>query len=417
MQRVLLWIVVLAAVALTAIGLLPEREPDPIKVAILHSLTGTMAISETPVMEATLLAIEQLNTQGGLLGRRVTAVVVDGQSDPRIFAREAERLISQEGVSVIFGCWTSACRKSVKPIVERDHGLLFYPVQYEGLESSPNIIYTGAAPNQQLIPAVNWALKEFGSSLYLVGSDYIFPRIANWLIKRQVQLLHGEVVSERYIMLGSRDFSAVVADIKQRRPSVVINTINGDSNIAFFHTLQTAGITADDIPVLSLSVGEAEVAKMGGAGVGHYAAWNYLQRIDSSHNRAFISAFRSRFGHNRVVTDPMEAAWIGVHLWAQAVQIAQSDETAVVQQVIAHQSMHAPEGIVAVDHKTHHLWKRVRIGKVKHDGQFSLEWISPSTVRPTPFPALVNRREAERYMQHLYTNWNHHWAPQPVAIE
>jgi len=415
MQRFLLWTAaaVVLVVVVVAIAVLPEDAPAPIKIGILHSLTGTMAISEKPVMEATLLAVEQINANGGVLGRQIEPVIVDGKSDPAVFAREAERLISEEHVSVVFGCWTSACRKMVTPVFEKHNHLLFYPVQYEGLESSPNIIYTGAAPNQQIIPAVSWALKQFGSRLYLIGSDYVFPRVANWLIHKQVKVLKGTIVGEHYIPLGSHDMAAIVADIKQRKPSVVINTINGDSNAAFFHALLEAGISADEIPVLSLSVAESELAQFyaDGDGIGHYAAWNYFQSIDSLENHAFISAFRARFGQNRVLTDPMEAAWIGVYLWAKAVRSAQGDETAMIQQTIAHQSMRAPEGIVSVDHQTHHLWKTVRIGKVGADRQFSILWSSQNPVRPDPFPALVNKREASQFLRQLYVNWNHHWSP------
>ncbi|MDX8413108.1 MAG: urea ABC transporter substrate-binding protein [Mariprofundales bacterium] len=412
MQRYLLWVPVAIVLVVVSMALLPEDAPAPIKVGILHSLTGTMAVSEKPVMEATLLAIEQINAKGGLLGRNIEPVIVDGKSDPAVFAREAERLISEEHVSVVFGCWTSACRKMVAPVFEQQHNLLFYPVQYEGLERSPNIIYTGAVPNQQIIPAVSWALKKFGSRIYLIGSDYVFPRVANWLIRKQVTLLKGSVVGERYILLGSRDVDAIVADIKQRKPSVVINTINGDSNFAFFHALHEAGVTADDIPVLSFSIGEAELAQLSADedGIGHYAAWNYFQSIDRPENHQFISAFRARFGQGRVLTDPMEAAWLGVYLWAKAVRSAQSDETAIIQQTIAHQSINAPEGVVSVDHQTHHLWKTVRIGKVMADRQFSVVWSSHTPVRPDPFPALINKREAGQFLQQLYVNWDHHWS-------
>jgi len=412
MQRFLLWIPVAVVLVVVAIALLPEDTPAPIKVGIMHSLTGTMAISEKPVMEATLLAVEQINARGGVLGRKIEPVIVDGKSDPAVFAREAKRLISEEHVSVVFGCWTSSCRKMVAPVFERHNHLLFYPVQYEGLEYSPNIVYTGAAPNQQIVPAVSWALKKFGSRIYLIGSDYVFPRVANWLIHKQVTALKGTIVGERYIPLGSRDMAAVVTDIKQRKPSVVINTINGDSNSAFFHALNDANITAETIPVLSLSVAESELAQFhaDGDGVGHYAAWNYFQSIDSAENRAFIAAFRDRFGQDRVLTDPMEAAWLGVYLWAKAVRSAQSDETAIIRQAIAHQSINAPEGVVSVDHQTNHLWKTVRIGKVAADRQFSIVWSSQAPVRPDPFPALTNKREAGQFLQQLYVHWNHHWS-------
>lgn len=418
MHRYLLWIPVVIVLLLVTYAFMPEPKPKPIKVGILHSLTGTMAASEKPVMEATLLAIEQLNANGGLLGRKVEAVVVDGKSDPSTFVRGAERLISEEHVSAVFGCWTSNSRKMVKPIFEKHHNLLFYPVQYEGLEQSPNIIYTGAVPNQQIIPAVSWAMHKFGPHLYLVGSDYVFPHAANWLIHKQAKALNGDIVGERYVPMGSDDMAAIIADIKQRKPSVVINTINGDSNTAFFHALHAAGIKASDIPVLSFSFGEAELAQLhdDGDAVGHYAAWNYFQSLDNPQNQAFIAAYRARFGHARVVTDPMEAAWVGVQLWAKAVRSAQSYDPVIIRDSIAHQSTNAPEGIFSIDYQTHHAWKTVRIGQIGADRQFKVLWSSSAPVRPAPFPTLVSKRRAELFLQQLYDGWNHHWTrPMPTA--
>ncbi len=391
--------------------LLYENELPPIKVGVLHSLTGTMAISEQPVMQATLLAIEQINAKGGLLGRQIEAVVVDGKSDGPTFARESERLITVEKVSVVFGCWTSASRKTVKPIFEKYNHLLFYPVQYEGLGQSPNIIYTGAAPNQQIIPAVSWVIKTFGPRIYLVGSDYVFPRVANWLIHKQAPLLQGEIVGERYLPLGGIDVASIIKDIQQLKPDVILNTINGDSNIAFFHALNEVGITAKDIPVLSFSIGEAELAQMHDDNTtGHYAAWNYFQSIDNQQNRDFIHAYQTRFGKDMPVSDPMEAAWSGVHLWAKAVQSAQTDDHKVIRQTISHQSMVAPEGVISIDEKTQHAWKTVRIGKIRADGQFDILWSSNAPVRPDPYPALVSKDEADKFLQQLYEGWNQHWA-------
>jgi len=409
--RYLLWTPAVLALSLVAYAFMPEPEQAPIKVGILHSLIGTMANSEKPVMQATLLAIEQINANGGLMGRKVEVVVADGKSDPPTFAREAERLINAEHVSAIFGCWTSASRKMVKPVIEKYNNVLFYPVQHEGMEQSPNIIYTGAVPNQQIIPAVSWAMHKFGRHFYLLGSDYVFPHAANWLIHKQLRALGGDIVGERYVPMGSTEMTAIVADIRQRQPSVVINTINGDSNISFFHALHAAGINADDIPVLSVSFGEAELAQLhdDGDAVGHYAAWNYFQSLDNPQNQAFIAAYRARFGHNGVVTDPMEAAWIGVQLWAKTIRSEQSYDPAIIRDSIAHQSIDAPEGIVSIDYQTHHAWKTVRIGQIGTDRQFNVLWSSSAPVRPAPFPALVNKREAKRFLQQLYDGWNHHW--------
>lgn len=406
-----------AAALLLAYALWPEAEQPPIRVGVLHSLTGTMAVSEKPVVDATLLAIDEINAHGGLLGRKVEAVVADGGSDGPTFAREAERLISEEHVAAIFGCWTSASRKQVKPVVERHHALLFYPVQYEGLEASPDIIYLGAAPNQQIIPAVSWAIDRFGPRLYLIGSDYVFPRVAGWLIHRQALALGAEVVGERYLPLGSRDVAQAVAEIQRLAPSVVVNTINGDSNAAFFHALHQAGITATRTPVLSFSVGEATLASLpdGEDAVGHYAAWNYFESIDSPANRTFVAAFRARYGAGRRVSDPMEAAWVGVHLWAQAVAAARSIDPQIVRESVRHQSMMAPEGVVAIDHATGHAWRRVRIGRLTSAHRFEILWSSSNAVRPDPWPALAPRSAADSLLAALQRAWGGRWSAPPAA--
>jgi len=395
--------------------ILHEEPLPPIKVGVMHSLSGTMAISEVSVMEATLLAIEEVNANGGVLGRKVEPVIVDGKSDSEVFAKQAEHLLADEKVSAVFGCWTSSCRKTVKPIFEKYNNLLFYPVQYEGLEQSPNIVYTGAVPNQQIFPAVSWSLKHFGSRVYLVGSDYIFPRVANWLIHKQVQGLDGEIVGERYVPLASGDMSAVIADIQRFKPDVIFNTINGDSNIALFHALKELGIAAEDIPVVSFSMGEAELRQLyAGDAVGHYAAWSYFQSIDSPVNKHFIAAYQKRFGKHKAVSDPMEAAWIGVHLWAKAVESAQTDDVDVIREMIKHQSMIAAEGVVTVDHSTQHLWKRSRIGKIRSDDQFDIIWTSSQAIRPSPYPVTVSKYEARVFLNRMYKTWDNHWqAPRP----
>jgi len=411
-------IIILSALAVVILLLSTEKTPPPIKVGILHSLTGTMAISEKAVMQATLLAIEKINAQGGLLGRLIEPIIVDGQSDSGIFAHEAERLILEEKVSVIFGCWTSASRKTVKPIFEKYNHLLFYPVQYEGLEMSPNIIYTGAAPNQQIIPAVSWSIRHFGPRIYLVGSDYVFPRVANWLIHKQAPLLNATVIGEKYLPLGNTDVSRIVQDIKQLQPDVIINTINGDSNIAFFHQLSEAGITAQDMPVMSFSIGEPELAQMhdDGDAIGHYATWNYFQSIKNQQNKNFIQAYQARFGQNLPINDPMEAAWSGVQLWAKAVLSAQTDDTTHVRQTILHQSIHAPEGIISIDHHTQHAWKTVRVGKIQSNRQFEILWSSGKPIRPNPYPSVISKHEANTFLADLYLGWDNNWAlPNPAA--
>ncbi|MHC5033652.1 MAG: transporter substrate-binding protein, partial [Planctomycetota bacterium] len=280
----------------------PVFAGPPIKVGILHSRTGTMAVSERPVIDATLFAIEEINRQGGLLKRKIEAVVEDGASDPATFAQKAEKLITQDSVCTVFGCWTSASRKTVRPIFEKHDHLLFYPVQYEGLEQSPNIVYTGAAPNQQIIPAVRWSCTfQKKKRLFLVGSDYVFPHAANAIIGDQALDLGAEVVGEEYIPLGSADTEGIIEKIQAARPEAILNTINGDSNVAFFRALRAAGITPDSVPTISFSVSEEELAALNPREAeGDYAAWSYFQSIDGPRNREFVRAFRARFGPDRI---------------------------------------------------------------------------------------------------------------------
>ena len=380
-------------VALLLIGR-QSSAPEPIRIGVLHSLTGTMAISERAVVDAVKLAVAEINADGGLLGRPLEPVVVDGASDPAGFAEGAERLIAEERVAALFGCWTSSSRKAVKPVVERYDRLLFYPLQYEGLEHSPNIVYTGAAPNQQIIPAVRWAMKALGTRVYVVGSDYIFPRAAGVIIGDLVRTHRGTLLAERYLPLGSQRVESVVEEIARLKPDVVFNTINGDSNLHFFRALEKAGITAAEVPVLSFSLGEGELQGLAGVKMaGHLAAWSYFQSIDGEANRRFVEGFRRRFGAERVTTGPMEAAYIAVHLWARAVREAGETRTAAVRRAVSRQSLSAPEGIVSVDPITLHLWKYSRIGEMREDGQFSILWSSGRAVRPQPFPSYRSPRE------------------------
>ncbi len=386
-------------------------DSEPIRVGILHSLTGTMAISETSVRDATLMAIAEINEAGGVLGRKLEAVIGDGKSDWPTFAAEAERLITQEKVSVIFGCWTSASRKMVRPVVEKLDSLLFYPVQYEGLETSPSIVYTGAAPNQQILPAVKWSMDNLGKKFFLVGSDYVFPRTANEIIKLQVKALRGEVVGEEYLLLGAKDTADIVKKIVAAQPNVILNTINGDTNVAFFKELRAAGITPDKIPTVSFSIAEDELRSMDTQRMaGDYAAWNYFATVDSSENKKFVSAFKEKYGADRVTDDPIEAGYFGVYLWAQAARDAGSVEAAQVRKKLPNQSFNAPEGLVSIDADNQHTWKTVRVGKIRADGQFDIVWTSDKAVRPIPFPIYRSREEWEGFLSGLFKGWGQRWA-------
>jgi urea transport system substrate-binding protein len=404
---------VIISVAIAWIGYMAiGKSQPPIRVGILHSLTGTMAISEIPVAEAEQLAIDEINASGGLLGgRKVEPILADGCSDWPTFAKQAKRLLLEDKVCAVFGCWTSASRKTVRPIFEANSGLLFYPVQYEGLEESPNIIYMGAAPNQQIIPAVKWTFDNLGNRFYLVGSDYVFPRAANAVIADQVKALGGTIVGEDYIPLGQGKTQDVVARIKASHPDVILNTINGDTNIAFFRSLRQAGIYPGTIPTVSFSIGENELPALNPSScVGDYAVWNYFQTLDGPHNQEFVKAFQKKYGSKRVVSDPMEAAYSAVKLWAQAVEEAGTENTEAVQKTILDQSMAAPEGVVLIDPETRHAWRSVRVGRIRANGQFTIVWDSGRPIRPQPFPLSRTRGQWEKFLDLLYVHWRGNWA-------
>ncbi len=363
------------------------RTKPAIRIGVLHSLSGTMASSEAPLVDALRLAVEETNQSGGVNGQPIEMIVADCRSDAAYCAQQAEKLIVRNGVQALFGCWTSACRKAVKTVVEKHHHLLFYPLQYEGLEQSPDIVYTGAAPNQQIIPMALWALQHKGKRFYLVGSDYIFPRTANRIVKDILLAQGGQLLGERYVPLGAGDMAAAVKEIAAQHPDFVLNTLNGDSNLHFFRALHEAGIGAEKAPVFSTSVAETGLAAMGAdLTAGHYAAWNYFQSLDNAENKAFVERFKRRFGMERVLDDPMEAAYIGMKLWVNTVRSINTTDMKQVKTILAQQTLLAPEGVVAVDYATGHLWKSVLIGKARPDGQFDIVWKSVQPIRPAPFP-------------------------------
>ncbi|MBA0015440.1 MAG: ABC transporter substrate-binding protein [Nitrosospira sp.] len=371
-----------------------------IKVGILHSLTGPMATREKPLVDALQLAIEEANATGGINGQKIEPVIVDCRSEPLYCGQQAEYLITEAKVKALFGCWTSACRQAVKPVVERHQGLLFYSVQYEGMEQSPNIIYTGATPNQQVAPVVHWALETLdkrdksNKHVYLVGSDYIFPRVTNLLIKDLLAAQGATVVGERYIPLGSSEVVELVADILQKRPGMILNTLESDSAVAFFRELNRVGITPEKTPVLSFSIAEVDLAGKDTVRMeGHYAAWNYFQSIQTPQNQAFLQRFHNRYGQKMVVDDPMEASYISLQLWVQAAHEAGSAEPSQVKRTILRQSLLAPEGVVSLDSATRHLWRVARIGKARADGQFDIVWDSGRPFEPSPFPTYRTRED------------------------
>lgn len=359
---------------------------NTVPVGVLHSLTGTMSISEVSVRDATLLAIEEINQAGGLLGKQLKPIVEDGASDWPTFAEKTKKLLQKDKAAVIFGGWTSASRKAVLPVVEQNNGLFFYPVQYEGLESSPNIFYTGATTNQQIVPAVTWLLENKGKKFFLLGSDYVFPRTANKIIKEQLKAEGGTLVAEEYTPLGHTDYNAIISKIKKEKPDVVFNTLNGDSNVAFFKQLKDAGITANDLTTLSVSIAEEEIRGIGASVLeGHYAAWNYFQTTDTPENKKFVEAYKAKYGSERVTGDPIEAGYFGVYLWAEAVKKAGSFDVDKVKEAAKGIEFNAPGGKVTLDGENQHVYKTVRIGEVQADGMFKEVWNSGQPVKPDPF--------------------------------
>ncbi|MEP6148139.1 MAG: urea ABC transporter substrate-binding protein, partial [Nisaea sp.] len=356
---------------------------DTIKVGILHSLSGTMAISETTLKDAMLMLIDEQNKKGGLLGMQLEPVVVDPASDWPLFAEKARELISKEGVAVTFGCWTSVSRKSVLPVFEELNGMLFYPVQYEGEESSRNVFYTGAAPNQQAIPAVDYMLGEEGGEakrVVLLGTDYVYPRTTNKILRSYLNAkgIADADIMENYTPFGHSDWQTIVAQVKefasQGKKTAVVSTINGDANVPFYKELANQGINAEDIPVVAFSVGEEELAGLdAGPLVGHLAAWNYFMSVDTPENDAFIKAWHAFIkDEKRVTNDPMEAHYIGFKMWVQAVEQAGTTDVDAVRQAMYGQTVKNLTGGVAVMNTNHHLSKPVLIGEILEDGQFEI---------------------------------------------
>lgn len=366
---------------------------DGIKVGILHSLSGTMAISEKSVVDAENLAIEEINAAGGVLGKKIEAITEDGASDWPTFNEKAKKLIDQDKVVAVFGCWTSASRKAVLETFEAKNHMLWYPVQYEGQECSKNVFYTGAAPNQQIEPSVDWLLEKYkGKPFFLVGSDYVFPRTANTIIKAQLAAKGGKVVGEDYIPLGNTEVTAIISKIKSAMPDggIIYNSLNGDSNVAFFKQLQGAGLGPDKYPSMSVSIAEEEVKAIGVEYLkGHYAAWNYFQTVETPASKKFVAAFKKKYGNDRVVNDPMEAAYIGVYLWKQAVEKAKTaDDLEKVRMAALGQTFDAPEGMVTMENN-HHLAKFVRIGQVGEDALFKIVYATNAAVKPLPWNQFV----------------------------
>ncbi len=383
------------------------RAEGEVKIGVLHSLTGTMAISETSLRDVVLLAVDEINSKGGVLGKKIVPIIVDPASNWDLFAEKAKELLLKDKVPVVFGCWTSVSRKSVLPVFEANKGLLFYPVQYEGEEQSPNIFYTGATPNQQLIPAAEYLMSAEGGSkkkFYLLGTDYVFPRTANKILKAFL-LAKGvpeQKIVEEYTPFGHADYQTIVGKIKkfsEGGDACVLSTINGDSNVPFYKEFANQKLTADKCPIMAFSVAEDELRSMDTEFlVGHLAAWNYYQSVATPENKEFAKNFKEYCkknnlpgGEKRVTDDPIEAAYFGVYVWKKAVEKAKSFDPAKVTEAVLGMEFEAPGGPKKMDEKNHHTYKPVLIGEIRADGQFDVIWQTKGLVKPEAFSTYLKK--------------------------
>jgi urea transport system substrate-binding protein len=362
---------------------------EPVKVGILHSLTGTIAIAEASVVDAEKLAIEEINAKGGVMGRKIEPIIEDGASDWPTFAEKARKLLERDKVACIFGCYTSASRKAVLPVVEKSKGLLYYPTYYEGLEQSPNIMYTAQEATQSVIAAVNWLAKNKGKSFYLIGSDYIWPRTTNKIAKPTIMKAGGKVAGEDYFPLGHIEFASVINKMKAAKPDVILSTIVGGSNVAFYKQLAAAGITGKKQSLLALAVSEEELSGIGPENAeGFLSCMGYFQSIDTPANAAFVKAFKAKYGPKRVLGDTLACGYTSVYLWKLAAEKAKSFEVPKVAAASSDLAWDAPEGKIKFHKSNHHLWKHARIGEFQKDGQVKILFESP-LIEPNPFPKLM----------------------------
>lgn len=363
-----------------------DTSGDTVKIGSVNSLTGGLAASETVIHDAITMAVAEINATGGVLGKRLELTSEDGASDPTIFAQKAQKLISSDCVAAVFGGYTSASRKAMLPVFESTGALLYYGQQYEGLESSPNIFYSGATTNQQIIPALDYLRGQGVKSLYLVGSDYVFPRTSNAIVRKYAQA-HGMTIKrEDYAPLGATDFATIVNKIRGSGADAVFNVIVGDSLVSFFREYNNVGLTPRSMPVMSMCVGEEEVKSIGAKSiVGQLSSWNYYQSLDTPANSRFVRDFKARFGAQRVTSDPMESAYTAVYLWKAMVEKAKSFTPSAITAVAGGVTVDAPEGTVTVDGRNHHVTKTARIGRVVSDGLIDQVWQSPGPIEPDPF--------------------------------
>lgn len=383
---------------------------SPLKIGLLHSTTGPMASSEKTLIDAELLAVEEINEAGGINGRKLIPIIMDGKSDEIAFAEAAERLITQEQVAAIVGCWRSADRKSVKSVVEKYDNLLLYPVSYEGLEESKNIIYLGTTPNQSIIPAITWCMKNLGKKFYLIGSDYVFPHVINKIATLHIASLGGEVVGEDYVKFASPVSPETIQKIIAAKPDVILNTVMGDSSISFFKELLAAGITAEKIPTLSTSISEADFKRFElDAVINTYSVFTYYEASAYDINRKFVEKYKAHYGATAGIGDNMQSAYDLVHMWAAAYQKLSNPTTAQVIDGIKKLIFKSPAGIIYFD-ENHNAWQNVIIGRFAYNSEFIPIWESERNIRPEPYPKYLDKKEWEDFLSSLYEQWGKRWS-------
>lgn len=375
-----------------ATGVLPRSafaQQKTVKLGLLHSLSGTIALAEASLVDAEKLAIEEINASGGVMGHQIVAVIEDGASENPVFAEKARKLLQRDKVAAIIGCYTSASRKAVLPALNQSKGLLYYPTYYEGQEQDKYVIYPSQEATQSVIAAVEWMAREKGKKFFLVGSDYIYPRTCNKIAKPTITKLGGTVLGEEYAPLGHTEFSSIITKIRAAKPDCIYSTVVGGSNVAFYKQLKAAGLDGEKQVLLSTVVSENEIDGIGkDNAVGYYACMGYFQSLKNPANERFIKAFHAKFGADRVIGDPMQCAYNSVYLWKAAVEKAQSFDVDKVIAASAGLEIEAPEGTIRVHGSNHHVWKKVRVGRARADGQFDVVWESPSLIEPNPFPKL-----------------------------
>jgi urea transport system substrate-binding protein len=370
---------------------LKPKPKDTIRVGVLHSLSGTMSIVESPLRDAALLAVHEINQAGGVLGRPIEAIVENGASDTHRFQNRAEKLLVEDKVCTIFGCCTSSSRKAILPAWQKHKSLLWYPVTYEGNECTNNVIYSGSTPNQQMLPALKWLAANSYHSIYLLGSDYVYPRTANKIVQHYASDSKLKVVGETYVPYGHREFDETIKQIRAAKPDIVLSTVVGDSNRSFYHALSEAGMTPKDMQVMAFSIAESAVRAVGPSYMTDYlAAWSYFQTIETAQNKSFVKSFKHRYGDRRVTDDLIEAAYFEVYLWAQAVAKAGTTKASTVASAAAGQSLIAPQGRITIDPDNHHVWKNFRVGQIQSDGQFKIIYTADAPIAPDPWDETLN---------------------------